>query len=816
MSAIANVWAALPRWTPEGQPEPPQLAQLARNLFRNQRMCGWIRTDRLFAGLMIVQWLAGIGVALWVTPHTWIGSVSSIHIHVLAAIFLGGAIAAFPVLLVLTHPGHALTRHVIAGSEMLASALLIDLTGGRIETHFHIFGSLAFLAFYRDWRVLLTATLVTATDHLLGGVYWPRVMFGTITPGHLRWLEHVGWVLFEDVFLCIMCHQSILEMRGLAHRQAALELTNDRVAGAVEERTGELARSNGDLQVAMEKLYERQRQLQLLYAVADAANRATSVEAAIQVALDEICAYTKWPIGHAYLVSDKPIYCLAPTTLWHLDNAEEFLAFREATESQSFRSGESLPGRVLEHARTVWDADVTLDNDFDRAKTAGEVGVRGGIAIPVFAGKKVIAVLEFFSRDIANPDETWLETASQVGTQIGRTFERKARDEADRANRAKSEFLSRMSHELRTPLNAILGFAQLLEMEKPTDTQLGWVGHILIAGRHLLVLINEVLEISRIEAGELQLSLEPVCVGDAVMEAVDLVRPLAAQRGIEICVPDWSSDSRHVLADSQNLRQVLLNLLANAVKYNRVDGRVTISCPDGPAENIRMMISDTGYGIAEENLARLFVPFDRLGAENSGVQGTGLGLALAKLLVESMGGTIAVVSKLEKGTCFSVQLPRSQSTNRCLTETGAPDPTARISPPSGCAECNILYIEDNLSNVALIEELLSKEPAITLVTATEGHRGLDLARETLPDLILLDLHLPGLPGWEVLEELKASPETLNIPVIVLSADATRQQIDRLMEAGAYCYLTKPLSVPELLSAVQKACSLRAQSSRVLL
>jgi signal transduction histidine kinase len=808
MSAVANVCPAVPILIPEGQPEPRQLAHLAQNLYRSQRMCGWIQTDRLFAGLMVIQWLAGIGVALWITPRTWIGSTSAIHLHVLAAIFLGGAIAAFPVLLALIHPGHALTRHVIAGSEMLASALLIDLTGGRIETHFHIFGSLAFLAFYRDWRVLLTATLVTATDHFLRGVYWPQSIFGSITPGHFRWLEHLGWVLFEDIFLCIMCHQSILEMRGVASRQAALEMTNERVEGAVEERTGELGRSNSDLQAAMEKLYERQRQLQLLYAVTDAANRAASVEAAIQVALDEICAYTQWPIGHAYLVTENPIYCLAPTTLWHLDNAEQFLPFREATEHQSFRRGESLPGRVLEQARTVWDANVTLDNNFDRAKTAAQVGLRGAFAIPVCAGKRVIAVLEFFSREIANPDAAWLETASQVGTQIGRTFERKARDEADRANRAKSEFLSRMSHELRTPLNAILGFAQLLEMEKPTHIQLGWVGHILMAGRHLLVLINEVLELSRIEAGGLQASLEPVCVGDAVMETVDLMRPLAAQRGIEIFAPDWSGDSRHVLADSQHLRQVLLNLLANAIKYNRVNGRVTIECPNEAEKNIRIVISDTGYGISEDKLARLFVPFDRLGAENSGVQGTGLGLALAKLLVESMGGTIAVVSTLESGSCFSVQLPRAESARPCLTETKTPAPIARTSPASGCAECTVLYIEDISSNVALIEELLSKQPTITLVAATAGQRGLDLAREMLPDLILLDLHLPDLPGWEVLEKLKAASATRDIPVIVISADATRQQIDRLMEAGAYCYLTKPLDVPEFLSTLQTASATR--------
>ncbi len=205
------------------------LAQLTAEHFQNHCQQVWQRTDRMFAGLMALQWLAGIGVALWITPFTWIGANSSIHLHVLAAIFLGGVIAAFPILLVFFRPGQPITRHVIAVAQMLASALLIHLTGGRIETHFQIFGSLAFLAFYRDWRVLVTASIVVTLDHFLRGTYWPRSIFGTVTPDSFRWIEHAGWVLFEDVFLFIMCHQSILEMRAIAERQAELELTNDRV-----------------------------------------------------------------------------------------------------------------------------------------------------------------------------------------------------------------------------------------------------------------------------------------------------------------------------------------------------------------------------------------------------------------------------------------------------------------------------------------------------------------------------------------------------------------------------------------------------------
>jgi len=226
---------------------PEHLAQLAEEHFQDHCQRVWRRTDYIFADLMMIQWLVGIAVALWITPHTWIGATSELHVHVMAAIFLGGVLAGFPVLLIFLYPGQVITRHVIAVSQMLVSALLIDLTGGRIETHFHIFGSLAFLAFYRDWRVLVSATSVVAIDHFLRGEYWPQSVFGSVTLDSYRWMEHVAWVLFEVVFLWIMCRQSIREMWDIARRQAELELTNDRIELAVQKRTSELDDANREL-----------------------------------------------------------------------------------------------------------------------------------------------------------------------------------------------------------------------------------------------------------------------------------------------------------------------------------------------------------------------------------------------------------------------------------------------------------------------------------------------------------------------------------------------------------------------------------------
>jgi PAS domain S-box-containing protein len=387
----------------------------------------------------------------------------------------------------------------------------------------------------------------------------------------------------------------------------------------------------------------------------------------------------------------------------------------------------------------------------------------------------------------------------------------RAKEEAEQANQAKSEYLSRMSHELRTPLNAIIGFAQLLEMDGLPDDQHESLGHILSAARHLLALINEVLDIAAIEAGRLPLSLEPVEVADVVAEAISLIRPLADQHAILLAAPGQHC-AEHVQGDRQRLKQILLNLLSNAVKYNREGGSVRLACERAPDGRLRIEVIDSGPGIPPESQDRLFVPFERLESEQRGVEGTGLGLALSKRLAEAMGGTLGVASAIGQGSTFWVELPLAQKP----AELDQPPqqlqpPQAQDQPVEAGPALTVLYIEDNLPNLQLVEHVLSRRRSVKLISAMRPQLGLDLASEHHPDLILLDLQLPDMSGQEVLGRLRANPETADVPVVVLSADVRPRLIGQLLDQGARAFLTKPLDVKELLGLVDTIAAERQRT-----
>jgi PAS domain S-box-containing protein len=380
-----------------------------------------------------------------------------------------------------------------------------------------------------------------------------------------------------------------------------------------------------------------------------------------------------------------------------------------------------------------------------------------------------------------------------------------AHEEADRANRAKSEFLSRMSHELRTPLNSVLGFAQLMQMEPMAPKQEEATREILKAGTHLVELIDEVLDIARIEAGKLRLSLEPVDAVLVIDECISLLGPQAAQEGVGVTMdgPAAEIGSSYVIADRQRLKQVLLNLLSNGIKYNREHGTVEVSIErTADGSRIRIDVSDTGRGIPPERLDRLFSPFERLGIEETGIQGTGLGLALTKPLVEAMGGTIEVSSELGHGSRFSLEL--ASADEAAIAESIKSDDHHLVASAVPRTR-TILYVEDNLANVKLMERILERRPGVQLISAMQGSLGVTLARDHRPDLIFLDLNLPDMGGQELLGRLGSDPRTADLPVVVISADVTAGQHARLIEAGARDFVPKPFDVERLLRIVDAFC-----------
>ena len=370
---------------------------------------------------------------------------------------------------------------------------------------------------------------------------------------------------------------------------------------------------------------------------------------------------------------------------------------------------------------------------------------------------------------------------------------RAAIEEAERANRTKTEFLSRVSHELRTPLNAILGFGQLLELDDLEASQQESVDQVLRGGRHLLALIDDVLDISRIESGNLPLSVESTGLDELLAETLPLVAAMARDSEIEIENMPGSSLTPHVHADRRRLKQILLNLLSNAVKYNRPGGRVTIRRSAPEPGVVRISVTDTGQGIPADQMERLFTPFDRLGAENTSVDGTGIGLALSQRLAEMMETTLIVETEVGVGTTFAIDLPLAE--DPLLTSDAdlrAKDLSADQEGPGG----TVLYVEDNPSNFRLVQRLLDRRGGIRLLSAPTGAMALSLASRVPIDVVLLDLHLPDIAGVEVLRQLRENPATASTPVIIVSADATPGQCERLREKGANSFLAKPFDLAD--------------------
>ena len=610
----------------------PAVTARLRELLAAHRADVTERTDRMFAALLAAQWAAAVALSLTVSPYAWEGARRTVHLHVWAAFGLGALLAAPPVAMVVWRPGAVLTRHMIAVGQAGFSGLLVHLTGGRIETHFHVFGSLAFLAFYRDWRVLVTASAVTAVDHLTRGLVAPMSVYGVALPTLARSLEHIGWVVFEDVFLLTACVRGQREMWEIAARQATAEDVTERHARSVEAVEREAAR----LAIATE------------------------------------------------------------------------------------------------------------------------------------------------------------------------------------ASRSKSEFLANMSHEIRTPMTAVIGYADLLlDPGINASERLDHVQTIRRNGEHLLSLLNEILDLSKIEAGKMTLESVSCSPSQIIVDVCSLMRVRAVEKGLDFEVEFATPIPETIVSDPTRLRQSLLNLVGNAIQFtHRGSVRIVARCdaPEGPSPRLTLEVADTGVGMTHEQQARLFQAFEQ--ADNSTTRrfgGTGLGLAICHRLAAMMGGEITVESLPGRGSSFTLSVSTGPLDGVRmfvgLTEAEIPEVGggAKREAESAPLRCAVLLAEDGIDNQILISTVLRKAGA-SVVIAENGRlaveRTLAAAVAGSPvDVVLMDMQMPELDGYGATARLRQ--KGYRAPIIALTAHAMAGDRERCLNAGCDDYLTKPIHRTRLVETVRR-------------
>jgi len=710
---------------------PGQEAARAEVLFREERSRIAKRLDRLFAGLLAAEWLGGIITACW--------RFSQIQLYVWAVVGAGTAIALVPLWLVLKRPGGTLTRHGLAISQVLFGALLIHLTGGRIETHFFIFGTLAFLAFYRDWRVLVSATSVVIVDHLVRGRFWPESVYGISEAPVWRTVEHAAWILFEDTFLAISCVLGVRDMRRTAERQARLETINRSIEQQVRDRTRDLGRSE-----------ERFRRLS---------------EGA--------------PVG--IFQTDARGACQYANAAWLSlsgQSLEECLGdgWNRAVHEED-RDSLLVAWREAAGAGREFTAEVRI-----RTRGGDLRWIRARAAPVLSAGGAVV---------------------DHVGTvediTLGKEAEaelRKAKEEAEAAARARSEFLANMSHEIRTPMNGIIGMATLLLETDLTAEQREYAQTVHGSGDALLTILSDILDFSKIEAGKMRLETIGFDLQTVMEESVGLFAQQARAKRLDLASVVHHDVPRALKGDPTRLRQVLLNLLGNAIKFTS-RGEVALRArliEAGPFRvQLRLEVADTGIGIDPETRTRLFQPFMQAdGSTSRKFGGTGLGLAISRQIVEMMGGRMGVESEPGKGSVFWFEVGLEKD----------PEETALPSPRENLRGLRVLVADDHeASRQAVAGHVRSW--GMRVEEAADGHTALEVlkaaggAPEGSVDVALLDLLLPGLEALELARAVRRDPDLARVRLILLSAAGVRGQAEESRKAGFAGYLTKPIRGSQL-------------------
>jgi len=711
----------------------------AEAVFQAQMQSLRISTDRMFGALMLMQWLACIAAAIVISPRTWEGSISQPHLHVWAAVLLGGSLALYPIYLVLRRAGSGATRNVIAVAQILFGSLLIHLTGGRIETHFHVFGSLAFIAFYRQRSLLLLAAAVVVVDHLARGVFWPQSIYGVLSTSIWRSFEHAGWVVFELVFLIIATNRSRREMWMSADREARLDAAHRDVEQKVDERTSELR-------------------------LAEARTRAI-----LDTAADGIVTMDE----HGNVQSFNPA-------------AERIFGYR-AAEVVGQHVAMLIP--APDDAPEAGYLTIHLDSDDERG---------AGIGREVVGRRKDGST---FPLDLAVS-----ESQGGVFTSIVRDItERQAID------RMKTEFISTVSHELRTPLTSIRGSLGLIRGGIAGELGPKAQSLIDIAEKNsdrLVRLVNDILDIEKIESGNMEFRFEAQDVLDIVQEACRANESFAQQHGVDIEIGETVVDAQ-CQVDRDRIVQVLTNLISNAAKFSPPGESVRLSMHRHD-DQLRVEVSDRGPGIPVEFRSRIFGKFAQAdSADTRQKEGTGLGLSISKAIVEKHGGEAGFHTVEGEGTTFYFTLPIATPV------------TTVVAPQVEGGGPRVLVCEDDRDISHLLTLMLQQAGAVVDVVGTA-----DEARELLSQreyaVMTLDLMLPGESGLDLLRALRADPATSSLPVVVVSAKASEGRKERDCEAlGVIGWLDKPIDQDDLFDSVNHAirrvgaCADEGRRARVL-
>lgn len=545
---------------------------------------------------------------------------------------------------------------------------------------------------------------------------------------------------------------------------------------------------------AEEALHYKTKLIQLMQEIAVAANDASTVEEAMQICLDKVCASTGWPIGHIYLTSLTGI--LLPSTIWHLEPSKQFETFRKITGETTFKSGVGFPGRVLESGKPAWITDVTKDPNFPRAKLAENIGIKAGFAFPVLVDEKVTAVLEFFSEEAMEPDKSLLEALSSLAISLGRVTERKqseraliqAKKDAEAANIAKSIFLANMSHEIRTPLNGVLGFAQILQRDKNINPkQHGFVAKIIECGNHLLGIINDVLDISKIEAGKKELNLVDFDLNELFCGLSSIFEIKCKEKGLSWSKEGIGNDPIFVYGDVGKLRQVIFNLAGNAVKFT-VKGCVSLRIHPEPDNKYIFEIRDTGPGIIPEDMLHLYDPFYQ-GKEGIRKGGTGLGLVISKRLIDFMGGRLYLESEVDKGSrfYFSLTLPPASG-----LVTPRENRDKRIIRLAEGYHVKALIVDDVKANREVLIQIL-RDVGVEVSVAKNGYEVIEKTRKTPPDIIFMDVRMPDIDGLEASRRIRASGNK-KVKIIILTASVYGNIKKHCMDAGCEGLIMKPFRI----------------------